>query len=69
VPRGMEGVCNPSNYAPDDHRGTLRVGLYRARVTGDTSQGSVAELMRAGTMKVESVATIELDRKREWLGW
>jgi branched-chain amino acid transport system substrate-binding protein len=69
VPRGMEGVCNPSNFAPDDHRGTLRVGLYRARVTGDTSQGSVAELMRAGTMKVESVATIELDRKREWLGW
>ena len=69
VPRGMEGVCNPSNYAPDDHRGTLRVGLYRARVSGDTSQGSVAELMRAGTMKVEPVATIELDRKREWLGW
>jgi len=69
VPRGMEGVCNPSNFAPDDHRGTLRVGLYRARVTGDTSQGSVAELMRAGTMQVQSVATIELDRKREWLGW
>jgi branched-chain amino acid transport system substrate-binding protein len=69
VPRGMEGVCNPSTYAPDDHRGTLRVGLYRARVTGDTSQGSVAELMRAGTMKVEPVAAIELDRKREWLGW
>ena len=69
VPRGMEGVCNPSNFAPDDHRGTLRVGLYRARVNGDTSQGSVADLMRAGTMKVEPVATIELDRKREWLGW
>ena len=69
VPRGMEGVCNPSNFAPDDHRGTLRVGLYRARVNGDTSQGSVAELMRAGTMRVEAVATIELDRKREWLGW
>ncbi len=69
VPRGMEGVCNPSNFAPDDHRGTLRVGLYRARVTGDTSQGSVAELMRAGTMKLEPVATIELERKREWLGW
>ena len=69
VPRGMEGVCNPSNFAPDDHRGTLRVGLYRARVNGDTSQGSVADLMRAGTMRVESVATIELDRKREWLGW
>lgn len=69
VPRGFEGVCNPSNFAPDDHRGTLRVALYRARVTGDTSQGSVAELMRAGTMKLEAVDTIELPRRREWLGW
>jgi branched-chain amino acid transport system substrate-binding protein len=69
VPRGFEGVCNPSNFAPDDHRGTLRVALYRARVTGDTSQGSVADLMRAGTMRLEAVDTVELPRRREWLGW
>ncbi|WP_372623666.1 ABC transporter substrate-binding protein [Falsiroseomonas sp.] len=69
VPRGFEGVCNPSNFAPDDHRGTLRVAIYRARVNGDTSQGSVAELMRAGTMRIEPVTTIELDRRRDWLGW
>ena len=69
VPRGMEGVCNPSNFAADDHRGTLRVGLYRARVSGETSQGSVAELVKAGTIRMEAVATIDLDRKQEWLGW
>lgn len=69
VPRGFDGVCNPSTFAPDDHRGTLRVALYRARVNGDTSQGSVAELMRAGTMKLEAVDTIELPRRRDWLGW
>ncbi len=69
VPRGFEGVCNPSNFAPDDHRGTLRVALYRAVVNGDTSQGNVAELVRAGTMRVEPVTTIELERKRDWLGW
>ena len=69
VPRGFEGVCAPSTFTPDDHRGQLRVALYRARVTGDTSQGSVAELMRAGTMRLEPVATIDLDRKPEWLGW
>ena len=69
VPRGFEGVCAPSNFTPDDHRGQLSVALYRARVAGDTSQGSVAELMRAGTMRLEPVATITLQRKPEWLGW
>ncbi len=69
VPRGTEGVCNPSTFTAEDHRGTLRVALYRAVVSGDTSQGSVAELMRAGTMKLEPAATIELPRRRDWLGW
>jgi branched-chain amino acid transport system substrate-binding protein len=69
VPRGFEGVCNPSTFTAQDHRGTLRVALYRANVSGDTSQGSVTDLMRAGTMKIENIATIELDRRRDWLGW
>ena len=69
VPRGFEGVCNPSNFAPDDHRGTLRVGIYRAVVSGNTSAGSVAELVQAGTIKVDPVTVIELDRRRDWLGW
>ena len=69
VPKGFEGVCNPSNFSPDDHRGTLRVALYRSRVTGDTSQASVGDLMRSGTMKLELVDTVELERRRDWLGW
>ncbi|MGG5808746.1 ABC transporter substrate-binding protein [Falsiroseomonas sp. CW058] len=69
VPRGFEGVCNPSNFTPDDHRGTLRVALYRARVGGNTAQGSVAELMQAGTTRLEPVTVIELERRRDWLGW
>ena len=69
VPKGFEGVCAPSNFTPEDHRGTMRVPLYRARVGGDTSQGSVAELMRGGAMRLESLGTVELERKREWLGW
>lgn len=69
VPRGFDGVCNPSTFAPDDHRGTLRVAIYRAVVSGNTAQGSVAELVQAGTMKIEPVTTIELDRRRDWLGW
>ena len=69
VPRGFEGVCAPSTFTPEDHRGTLRVSLYRAHVGGDTSGGSVAELMSGGTMRLEPIATVELERKREWLGW
>ena len=69
VPRGFEGVCTPSTFTSEDHRGTMRVAIYRAVVSGDTSQGSVGELMRAGTMRLEPVATVELERKRELLGW
>ncbi|CAA9211157.1 MAG: ABC transporter, substrate-binding protein (cluster 4, leucine/isoleucine/valine/benzoate) [uncultured Acetobacteraceae bacterium] len=70
VPKGFEGVCAPSNFTAEDHRGTMRVPLYRARVGGDTSGSStVAELMQAGTMKLESLGIVELERKREWLGW
>lgn len=69
VPKGLEGVCTPSNFTAEDHRGQLRVALYRAVVTGDTTQGSVAELMRAGTMKLEPVTTITLDRRADWHGW
>jgi len=69
VPRSFEGLCGPSSFAPDDHRGTMRVALYRAKVSGDTSQGSVADLVAAGTIKLEPVTVIELERRREWLGW
>jgi branched-chain amino acid transport system substrate-binding protein len=69
VPQGFEGVCNPSTFTPEDHRGQMRVALFRAVVTGDTTQGSVAELMRSGVMKLEPVATITLERRQDWLGW
>jgi branched-chain amino acid transport system substrate-binding protein len=41
VPKGSRASCNPSNFSPEDHRGTLRVALYRSRVYGDTSHGTV----------------------------
>lgn len=69
VPDGFDGVCVPSTFTPNDHRGTMRVGLYRARVTGDTSNGTVAELMQNGTMRLEPVTTINLQRRADWLGW
>ena len=69
VPRGFDGLCAASNFTATDHRGTMAVPLYRARVTGDTTQGSVTELMAAGTMRLEVVTTINLDRRADWLGW
>ena len=69
VPEGFAGVCAPSNFTDQDHRGTLAVGLYRAVVTGDTTGPTVEELMRAGTMRLQQVTTINLDRRADWLGW
>jgi branched-chain amino acid transport system substrate-binding protein len=68
VPAGLEGVCNPSTWTADDHRGTTSVGIYRAKVAGATEAG-VDELVKSGTIKMEKVATIDLPRKKEWLGW
>ncbi|WP_207536925.1 ABC transporter substrate-binding protein [Sabulicella rubraurantiaca] len=69
VPEGFQGVCAPSNFSNEDHRGTLAVALYRSVVQGDTTQASVDELMRSGTMRLEPVTTINLERRRDWLGW
>ncbi len=69
VPAGTQGMCAPSTFTNEDHRGTLAVALYRAVVSGDTTTQSVDELMRAGTMRLEPVTTITLERRRDWLGW
>ncbi|HZH26996.1 MAG TPA: ABC transporter substrate-binding protein [Azospirillaceae bacterium] len=69
VPKGFEGVCFPSTFTREDHRGLMTVPLYRAVVTGPTEPGSVDDLIRNGTMKLEKVATVELERKTELLGW
>lgn len=68
VPAGLEGVCNPSTWTEKDHRGTLKVDLYRMKVSGATD-ASVTDLVKAGTIKLEKVKSIELPRKPEWLGW
>jgi branched-chain amino acid transport system substrate-binding protein len=68
VPAGTEGVCNPSTWTEKDHRGTLKVDLYRANISGSTD-GDLNDLMTKGTIKLEKVKTVELPRKPEWFGW
>jgi branched-chain amino acid transport system substrate-binding protein len=68
VPAGMEGVCLPSTWTADDHRGLMSVSIYRMNVSGATD-GDVAELVKNGTIKMDKVKTIELQRKPDTLGW
>lgn len=69
MPNGFQGVCDASNFSTQDHRGTLPVALYRARVTGSVAQGTVQELMVAGRMALQPVATIDQQSRADWLGW
>jgi len=68
VPVGMEGVCLPSTWTETDHRGMLTINLYRSKVSGST-EAPLADLVKNGIIKIEKVATINLPRKPEWLGW
>src|SRR5258708_38821972 len=68
VPAGMEGVCNASTWTEKDHRGTLKVDLYRMKVAGATD-APLNDLVKNGGIKLEKVKTIDLPRKAEWLGW
>src|SRR4029450_4938060 len=67
VPAGGEGVCNPSTFTDKDHRGTLKVDLYRMKVAGATD-APLNDLIKNGGIKLEKVKTIDLPRKPEWLG-
>ena len=55
VPAGMEGVCTPSTWTADDHRGTMQVMIYRS-VDGDKQE-------------MKKIYTANLPRREEWLGW
>jgi branched-chain amino acid transport system substrate-binding protein len=68
VPAGLEGVCQPSTWTAQDHRGTTKVAIYRAKVSGSTD-APVGELMSNGHMKLEKVAEFQMPRRAEWLGW
>lgn len=56
VPTGLEGVCTPSTWTNEDHRGTTSVGVYTSLYNG-------------GDFQLNKQATIEVPRRPEWLGW
>lgn len=69
VPAGMEGVCLPSGWTATDHRGLMTAMIYRGHVNGSTDGAEVAELIDNGTIALEKVAEITLERRPEWIGY
>lgn len=69
VPAGMGGVCYPSTFTPEDHRGLMSVAIYRGSVSGDTGGRSLSGIFDDGVASLEEVAVIELPRRPEWLGY
>lgn len=56
VPKGMEGICTASTWTADDHRGTTQVSVY----TSEFADGNV---------KMKKMASVEVPRRADWLGW
>jgi len=56
VPEGLEGVCIPSTWTPEDHRGTMTVNVYNGSNSG-------------GNVTIAKVGTTTLPRREDWLGY
>ncbi len=56
VPAGLEGVCTPSTWTAEDHRGTTLVNVYTSKYNG-------------GDFQMKKLATVDVPRRDEWLGW
>ncbi|HAE50650.1 MAG: branched-chain amino acid ABC transporter substrate-binding protein [Tistrella sp.] len=56
VPAGLDGVCFPSTWTPEDHRGTVDMYVYQAAYND-------------GKFSMKRLAETKIERRPEWLGW
>ena len=56
VPAGLEGVCKPSTWTNEDHRGTTEVSVYTTSYNG-------------GDFTFNPESTVTVPRRPDWLGW
>lgn len=56
VPKGLEGVCAPSTWTAEDHRGTTTVNVYHG-------------INRGGSVAITRVYQTTLPRRDDWLGY
>ena len=69
VPTGMDGVCLPSTWKQDDHRGLMEVPIYRVKVNGPTDKKKVGDLMAEKVIELIKEDQIVLPRRPEWRGY
>ncbi|MGI9298313.1 MAG: ABC transporter substrate-binding protein [Gammaproteobacteria bacterium] len=56
TPAGLEGVCIPSTWTAEDHRGTMTVNVYHG-------------INRGGEVIITKASETALPRRDDWLGW
>ena len=56
VPAGLEGVCLPSTWRGDDHRGTGKVTIYRSS-------------FEYGHVNLTKAGEVSIPLRPDWLGW
>ena len=69
VPKGMEGICLPSTWKEDDHRGLMEVPIYRVKVNGPTDKKNVRDLFSEKVIQLIKEDQISLPRRPEWRGY
>jgi branched-chain amino acid transport system substrate-binding protein len=69
VPFGTQGMCAAATWTDKDHRSVDTVVLGRAKITGETETGDVGELIEKGTLKIENVSSVKVERKAGWQGY
>ncbi len=69
VPKGLGGVCLPSTWKNDDHRGLMEVPIYMVKVNGATDKKNVDQLMKEKVIQLVKEDQITLPRRAEWRGY
>lgn len=69
VPYNTQGMCQAVTWTATDHRGVDTVTVGRAKVSGETEAGEVADLIEKGVLKYETVGNVKVERKPGWQGY
>ena len=69
VPKNLKGICLPSNWSDEDHRGIMDVPIYKVKVNSSTEKLAVEELMNKKIIELDKIDQITLPRRMEWRGY
>ena len=69
VPKDLEGVCLPSTWKENDHRGLMEVPIYKVKVNGNTEKLNVSDLMNKKIIELIKTDMVTVPRRLEWRGY